>query len=156
MTRRTNHCEGCTSQFGSNVLPPRHLLSREHQDFPIAFCRSTKKAAKLVKPTYIFSGAAPCRIVSSLELRNIRQSGWFFPIIKELIYRDFKSTGQFLKRLDRRDRVSVFHTRNVGAKQSRSFLDLALCKILRLTQCPQTVPDIHGLILHSIRMIPEI
>src|ERR1700692_197311 len=153
MTRRTGDCEACTSQFGSNGLPTCHLLSREHQDCPIAFFRSTKKAAKLVKPTCIFSGASPCSVVSSLALRNIPRRGWFFPIIKELIYRDFKSTGQFLKRLDRRDRVSVFHTRNVGAKQSRSFLDLALCKILLLTQCPQTVPDIHSVPLRRIDLL---
>src|ERR1700692_588998 len=150
MTRRTGDCEACTSQFGSNGLPTCHLLSREHQDCPIAFCRSTKKAAKLVKPACIFSGAAPCSIVSSLARLNIWQLGRLFAIVKKLVHRDFEGTGKLLKRLDGRDRVSIFYTRNVGAKHSRSFLDLVLCKILRFTQCPQTVPDIHTAALHRI------
>jgi len=58
--------------------------------------------------------------------------------------------GNFFRRVDCRNRVSVFHTRYVGAKQTGALLDVSLGKILLVAQCPQALTDIVPVFLLSV------
>ena len=49
-----------------------------------------------------------------------------------------------------RDCMSVFYMGDVAAEQSRSLFDIALRKLLFLTQRTQTFSDNHSLILRRI------
>jgi hypothetical protein len=69
-------------------------------------------------------------VVGSLTLQEIWQLGWFFAIIKQLVYRDFKGTSKLLKRPDVRHRVSVFDPGNVTSKQPSRLLNIVLRKLL--------------------------
>jgi hypothetical protein len=72
-----------------------------------------------------------------------------FSIVEELIERAFKRVSQLLEGFDRRDRVTVFDSRNVAAEKPRSFFDVALRELFRLTHRAESVANDHAELLHS-------
>src|ERR1700687_6143766 len=109
--------------FSSNSLPPRHFLCHEQHHSQVTFPHAAEQAAELGKEACFFALAAPYNVVSRLALGKIRQLGRLFAIVEELVHRDFEGAYKFPKRLDSRNCVSVFDTRDVTAKQSRSLFD---------------------------------
>src|SRR5271169_1370462 len=113
-------------RFRLNRLPFRHLLRHEQHHSQVTWFHAAEQAAEIGKHMCVFSGIAPQNVVGSLVLPEIRQLRRFFSIVEELVHWHFKCAGEFLKRLDSGNRMSVFHTRDVATEKPRSFLNLTL------------------------------
>jgi hypothetical protein len=130
-------------------LSSRHLLRHKQQDAMVFRIRLTEEPAKLLQhPCVLTRGSEQFGI--GFSIRQARRLRRLFAIIKELVHRDFKCAGKFLKRFNSRNCMPGFHTRNIAAKQSRSFLNLTLRKLLFLTQCTQSITYNHCAVLHSM------
>src|SRR6266566_8038542 len=108
----------------SNGLPLSHLLCHEQHHSQVTHFHAAEQAAELGKHTGILTLVAPFNIVASPAFREIWQLGRLLSIVEELVHRNFKGTGKLLQRLDSRNCVPVFDTRDIAPKQSCSFLDL--------------------------------
>ena len=124
-------------------LASSHFLSHVKQETPVAFFNATHQPAKLAQKTSLFPGAAPNDIVSALALREVGQNGRFFSVIEELIKRDVQSARHFLERFDGRDRMAIFHARNIATKQSGALFDVPLGKLFFLAQGAKPITDNH-------------
>src|SRR5450631_2102934 len=98
----------------------------------------------------VFARTAPQNVVGSLALQEIWQLEWLFAIVEELVQRNFKGTSKFLKRLDSRNGMAVFDTRDIAAEQTSLFLNVTLRKLLFLAQYTQTLSNNQGLILRRV------
>ncbi len=132
-------------------LPSAHLCRHMQQHQAVALRDPPKRPAKLPQRARIFSGGAPG--VDSL-FSNTWYAGCFgrlFAIVEQLIHRDFESSCEFFKRLNRWYGVAVFHARDVAALQSCACFDIALREFLGDPECPEAFADDHaGIISNNV------
>src|ERR1700680_2773773 len=95
-----------------------HLLSHVKQEPTVAFFNATHEPAKLVQKTGLFPGAAPDDLVGAFALQKVGKDGGLFSVIEELIERDVQSARHFLQRFNGRNRVAIFHARDIATEQS--------------------------------------
>src|SRR5258708_35666735 len=86
-------------------------------------------------------------------VRKVRYLGGFFPVVEQLVDRDFQSASEFLKRLDGRHGVPVLDPRDVATQESRPFFNFALRELFLFTQLTQTITDNH--VRRSLRLKSE-
>src|SRR5262249_45617815 len=99
-----NACKTCENEN----LSAGHLLGHIQNEFPIGIVGLAQQAAKFVKKTRIFAGAAPSDVVTRLALREVRQLRRFLAVVEELIERHFESASELLQRFDSRHGVAIF------------------------------------------------
>ena len=121
-----------------------HFRRRTEEQLSVTWFHATEKLAESIKKACVFTRAAPYDIVGRLSLRKVWQLGRLLAIIEELVHRDFECSGKLLQCLDSWNRMAVFHTGHVAAKESRAFLDVALRKPLLLAQRTQSITNSHS------------
>src|SRR5712692_2597321 len=121
-----------------------HFLSHVKDELAVPFFHLAQQAAKLVEKACIFTDAAPRDVIGRLALRKIRQLRRFLTVIKELIEWALESASQLFQRFDGRDSMTIFHARNVAAKQAGTFFDVALGEFLFFAECAKTVTNNHA------------
>src|SRR4029453_17479757 len=92
----------------SENLSAGHLLGHIQNEFAVCFVGLAQQAAKFVKKTRIFAGAAPSDVVTRLAFREVRQLRRFLAVVEELIERHFESASEFLQRFNSRHGVAIF------------------------------------------------
>jgi hypothetical protein len=120
-----------------------HLLSHVKQEPAVAIFDATHEPAKLVQKTSLFPDAAPDDIVGAFALRKVGKHGRFFSVIEELIERDFQSASHFLECFDGRNRVAIFHARDIASKQSGALFDVPLGKLFFFAHGAKPIADNH-------------
>src|ERR1700730_8971277 len=110
----------------SRRFSPRHLLGHEKQQFPVAFLGAAQELAKPFKHSRVLARAAPRDVSRTPAFQNVGQGRRFVAIIEKLVQRNFKGSGEFLKRFHGGDGMSVFYTGDVTPEQSRTFLNFSL------------------------------
>ena len=119
---------------GIPVLARNHLLGHVKKQATVAFLYASQQPAKTTQVTRFFSGGAPRDVIPALPLGKVRQFGWFFAVIEELVERHFHRSRQFFQGLDGRNGMPVLDARDVAAQQTRALFDVALGKLLGFTQ----------------------
>src|SRR5229473_772786 len=121
-----------------------HFLGHVEDELAIPVFDLAQQAAKLVEKARIFTDAAPGNVIGRLTLWKIRQLRRFLTVIKELIEWALESASQLFQRFDGRDCMTIFHARNVAAKQAGTFFDVALGEFLFFAECAKTVTNNHA------------
>ena len=67
----------------------RHLLSQVKEQLTIGLAHLAQESAEQREQTRIFAGAAPQQISFGFAIRKIRELGWFFTIVEQLVERNF-------------------------------------------------------------------
>jgi hypothetical protein len=86
------------------------------------------------------AGNAPFRVRSKPPGRN-RFGRWYLRLVEKLIQRHFERPRHFLQRLNRRDSVPSFHSRDITSTQSCTLFNIALREVLSLPNRPQSISD---------------
>jgi len=121
-----------------------HFLGHVEDELAIPVFDFAQQAAKLVEKACVFTDAAPSNVIGRLALGKIRQLRRFLTVIKELIEWAFESASQLFQRFNGRDGMTIFHARDVAAKQAGTLFDVALGEFLFFAECAKTVTNNHG------------
>ena len=132
------------------TLPPKraslafyHLLSHEKQQPAVAFVDTTHQPAEAAQQSRLFPRTSPSDVIGTLPLRKVRQHRWFLAVIEKLVERNFHRPRQFFKRLDRRNGVAVFDSRDVTAEKASALFDVALGKFFCFTKQTDAISNYH-------------
>src|SRR2546422_5892543 len=118
-------------QLGQALLAD-HLKGHVHDQLAVVRGEAAEKLAEALEEFCRFTGAAPLVAFGRQARRERWRLGRRFPVVKKLVHGNFKSAGHFFQRLDARDGVAVFHTRDVAALEAGALLDVPLRKVFLL------------------------
>jgi len=96
-----------------------------------------------VQEACVLAETAPRKVARTFPVLELERFGILLSVVEKLINRNFQRPSQLLYRLDRWNDMAVFDSRNVTAKQASPLFDVALRKLLVLTQIKQAVPNEH-------------
>ena len=116
------------------VLPCGHLLGHVEKQSAVTFFNTPQQAPKTPQITRFFAGGTPRDIVRALPLGKVRQLGWFFTIVEELVERHFHRSRQLFKGFDGWHGVTILNARDVAAKKTRTLLDVTLGELFCFTK----------------------
>src|ERR1022692_4188686 len=102
-------------RLGSHSIAscPRHFLRHVQQQPTVRVLHATEQGTEVTEGACIFPCASPVHLARTLLLRKTWRHSGFFTIVEHLVKRNFQGAREFLKRLDSRNGVSVFDTRDV-------------------------------------------
>ena len=125
-------------------LAGRHFLSHVHDQLAVALVEAAQQAAQFGQKTCFLAGSTPGDLRSGAALGEVRQFGWFFPVVEKLIEWNLESAGHFLEGFDGRNRVAIFNPGDVTAKKAGALFDVPLRQFFFFAQSAKTVADNHG------------
>jgi hypothetical protein len=99
-----------------NTLPVSHFLGHVQNEPTVFIFDFAEKTAQFVEETGFFPNTAPGDIVGRFALGEIRELGWLFSVVEELIEWALEGTSQFLKRFDGGNSMAIFNARDITAK----------------------------------------
>src|SRR5712664_3085246 len=91
-----------------------------------------EKLPQLLEEFRRFTRATPFVLIGGDASLEGLYLGRHFPVVKQLVERNFESPGHLFERLDARDGVAVLHTRDVATLQAGALLDVPLRKVFLL------------------------
>ena len=125
------------------LLTVGHLLCHVKQQPPVAFVDAAQQPPKHGQKAGLLPGAAPGNFFRRLAFRQIGQIGRFFAVVKKLVHGYFEGAGHFLQRFYGRNRMAIFHARDVAPQQSGTLFYITLRKILFLAQGAKSITNYH-------------
>jgi hypothetical protein len=128
----------------------RHLLRDKKKQMLVGLIHAAKQHVEAVPKPRPFTGTTPWTAKGFLCLQGGGE-GPLLALIEELVERNLESARHFLEGLDGGDGVSIFNAGDVTTKQSGTFLDVTLGKVLLLPECLQAIANHSSLLRESTK-----
>jgi len=116
----------------SGAVLADHLESHVHDRLPVAPGEAAEKLVQLFEKFRRFARAAPFDAAGGDAFGRGWDLGRLFPVVKQLIHRNFESPRHLFEGLDAWDGVAILHTRDVTTLQAGALLDITSREVFLL------------------------